>query len=225
MDVDERFVEGARRIHYGEVEERAHLRGRASHEEAEALREEGIEVAALLLLDAFKGPDPVAASVARRCAGLQHQVARIGLWALTRALLAAIELEGFACRQHHIALVAILRDPERSKLRHSTRRPRAAGTRRIRPLLEWADCQESRSLFIVDSCSMAHACGRVCQTSLSCTHPRRDIPSSAAAFSNGIQESSCMQDMHAKIALDESSRLRICRRSSCSSPSMRRPGI
>jgi hypothetical protein len=54
-DVGERFAEEARRIHYGEVEERG-IRGRASHEEAEALREEGIEVAALPLPDALKGP-------------------------------------------------------------------------------------------------------------------------------------------------------------------------
>lgn len=54
-DVGERFAEEARRIHYGEVEERG-IRGRASHDEAEALREEGIEVAALPLPEAFKGP-------------------------------------------------------------------------------------------------------------------------------------------------------------------------
>ena len=54
-DVGERFAEEARRIHYGEVEERG-IRGRASSEEAEALREEGIEVAALPLPDALKGP-------------------------------------------------------------------------------------------------------------------------------------------------------------------------
>jgi hypothetical protein len=53
-DVGERFVEEARRIHYGEVEERG-IRGRASREDADALREEGIEVMALPLPDALKG--------------------------------------------------------------------------------------------------------------------------------------------------------------------------
>ena len=54
-DVGDRFAEEARRIHYGEVEERG-IRGRASSKDAEALREEGIEVVALLLPDALKGP-------------------------------------------------------------------------------------------------------------------------------------------------------------------------
>jgi len=54
-DVGERFAEEARRIHYGEVEERG-IRGRASREDADALREEGIEVVSLPLPDAFKGP-------------------------------------------------------------------------------------------------------------------------------------------------------------------------
>jgi hypothetical protein len=54
-DVGERFAEEARRIHYGEVEERG-IRGRASREDADALREEGIEVVALPLPDAAKGP-------------------------------------------------------------------------------------------------------------------------------------------------------------------------
>ena len=54
-DVGERFPEEARRIHYGEVEERG-IRGRASREDAEALREEGIEVMALAIPDALKGP-------------------------------------------------------------------------------------------------------------------------------------------------------------------------
>ena len=53
-DVGERFPEEARRIHYGEVEERG-IRGRASSEDADALREEGIEVIALPLPDALKG--------------------------------------------------------------------------------------------------------------------------------------------------------------------------
>jgi hypothetical protein len=54
-DVGERFPEEARRIHYGEVEERG-IRGRASKEDADALREEGIEVMALPIPDAVKGP-------------------------------------------------------------------------------------------------------------------------------------------------------------------------
>lgn len=54
-DVGERFPEEARRIHYGEVEERG-IRGHASKEDADALREEGIEVMALPLPDAVKGP-------------------------------------------------------------------------------------------------------------------------------------------------------------------------
>lgn len=54
-DVGERFAEEARRIHYGEVEERG-IRGRASAEDAAALREEGIDVMALPLPHALKGP-------------------------------------------------------------------------------------------------------------------------------------------------------------------------
>jgi len=54
-DVGERFPEEARRIHYGEVEERG-IRGRASKEDADALREEGIEVMALPIPEAVKGP-------------------------------------------------------------------------------------------------------------------------------------------------------------------------
>jgi len=54
-DVGERFPEEARRIHYGEVEERG-IRGRATKEDADALREEGIEVMALPIPDAVKGP-------------------------------------------------------------------------------------------------------------------------------------------------------------------------
>lgn len=44
VDVGARFPEEARRIHYGETEERA-IRGRASPAEARALRDEGIAVA------------------------------------------------------------------------------------------------------------------------------------------------------------------------------------
>jgi hypothetical protein len=54
-DVGERFPEEARRIHYGEVEERG-IRGRASREDADALREEGIEVMSLPMPAAAKGP-------------------------------------------------------------------------------------------------------------------------------------------------------------------------
>jgi len=54
-DVGERFAEEARRIHYGEVEERG-IRGKATREDADALREEGIEVMALPIPDAVKGP-------------------------------------------------------------------------------------------------------------------------------------------------------------------------
>ena len=43
------------RIHYGEVEERG-IRGHATSEDAEALREEGIAVVALPLPEALKGP-------------------------------------------------------------------------------------------------------------------------------------------------------------------------
>ena len=42
-NVGQRFPEEARRIHYGESPKRA-IRGQASREEAEALRDEGIEV-------------------------------------------------------------------------------------------------------------------------------------------------------------------------------------
>ena len=45
-DVGERFPEEARRIHYEEAPARA-IRGQASAEEAEALREEGIDFASL----------------------------------------------------------------------------------------------------------------------------------------------------------------------------------
>lgn len=54
-DVGDRFAEEARRIHYSEAPERA-IRGSTSRDEAVALREEGIEVFALPLLQALKGP-------------------------------------------------------------------------------------------------------------------------------------------------------------------------
>ena len=53
-DVGERFPEEARRIHYGEVQERG-IRGQASREDADALREEGIEVMAVPVPAALKG--------------------------------------------------------------------------------------------------------------------------------------------------------------------------
>ncbi len=54
-DVGERFAEEARRMHYGEAEERA-IRGRASAREAEALRDEGIQIMSLNVPEALKGP-------------------------------------------------------------------------------------------------------------------------------------------------------------------------
>ncbi|HSH89274.1 MAG TPA: DUF1178 family protein [Ramlibacter sp.] len=54
-DVGERFPEEARRIHYGESEERG-IRGQASREETEALMEEGIGVMPLPIPKALKEP-------------------------------------------------------------------------------------------------------------------------------------------------------------------------
>lgn len=54
-DVGERFADEARRMHYGETEERG-IRGQASREETEALLEEGIGVLPLPIPKAFKGP-------------------------------------------------------------------------------------------------------------------------------------------------------------------------
>lgn len=54
-DVGERFPEEARRIHYGEVEARG-IRGQATPEQREALQDEGIEVVALPVPPALKGP-------------------------------------------------------------------------------------------------------------------------------------------------------------------------
>ena len=54
-DVGDRFAAEARRIHYGETETRG-IRGQATPEEREALRDEGIEVMALPLPAALKGP-------------------------------------------------------------------------------------------------------------------------------------------------------------------------
>jgi hypothetical protein len=54
-DVGDRFPEEARRIHYGETQERS-IRGQASHEESEALVEEGISVMPLPIPKALKEP-------------------------------------------------------------------------------------------------------------------------------------------------------------------------
>ena len=54
-DVGARFAEEARRMHYGEAEERP-IRGQATPVEARSLREEGIEVASLPMPAAMKGP-------------------------------------------------------------------------------------------------------------------------------------------------------------------------
>jgi hypothetical protein len=51
-DVGERFAEEARKIHYGEVEERG-IRGKASRAETESLMEEGIVVMPLPMPDAL----------------------------------------------------------------------------------------------------------------------------------------------------------------------------
>jgi hypothetical protein len=54
-DVGERFPEEARRIHYGESEERA-IRGQATPQERRALLDEGIEIMSLPVPAALKGP-------------------------------------------------------------------------------------------------------------------------------------------------------------------------
>jgi hypothetical protein len=54
-DVGARFADEARRIHYGETAERA-IRGQASADEREALRDEGIEVHPLPMPAALKNP-------------------------------------------------------------------------------------------------------------------------------------------------------------------------
>jgi hypothetical protein len=53
-DVGERFPEEARRIHYGETPERG-IRGKATRDEADALREEGIDVVSVPLPAALAG--------------------------------------------------------------------------------------------------------------------------------------------------------------------------
>ena len=54
-DVGNRFAEEARKIHYGEREER-NIRGQATREETEALLDEGIDVLPLPMPDALKEP-------------------------------------------------------------------------------------------------------------------------------------------------------------------------
>lgn len=53
-DVGERFAEEARRIHYGESQQRG-IRGQASKAETESLMEEGISVMQLALPEVLKG--------------------------------------------------------------------------------------------------------------------------------------------------------------------------
>jgi len=53
-DVGDRFAEEARRIHYGEVDARG-IRGQATPDERDALREEGIEILSLPFPAALKG--------------------------------------------------------------------------------------------------------------------------------------------------------------------------
>jgi hypothetical protein len=54
-DVGVQFAEEARKIHYGEAEDRS-IRGQASREETEALLDEGIAVLPLPVPAALKGP-------------------------------------------------------------------------------------------------------------------------------------------------------------------------
>jgi hypothetical protein len=54
-DVGPRFAEEARRIHYGEIASRG-IRGQATPEEREALRDEGIETLAIPVPRALDGP-------------------------------------------------------------------------------------------------------------------------------------------------------------------------
>jgi hypothetical protein len=55
QDVGERFAEEARKMHYGETEERA-IRGKTTPDEARALVEEGIEILPVILPQALKEP-------------------------------------------------------------------------------------------------------------------------------------------------------------------------
>jgi hypothetical protein len=54
-DVGERFAEEARKIHYGESEERG-IRGQATPEQTQALLEEGVEVLPLPIPKSLKEP-------------------------------------------------------------------------------------------------------------------------------------------------------------------------
>jgi hypothetical protein len=55
VDVGDKFAEEARKIHYGETEER-HIRGQVSLQETRDLLEEGIPVMPLPIPEALKGP-------------------------------------------------------------------------------------------------------------------------------------------------------------------------
>ncbi len=55
QDVGDKFAEEARKIHYGETEERG-IRGKATPDETQALIEEGIAVMPFFVPDALKGP-------------------------------------------------------------------------------------------------------------------------------------------------------------------------
>ena len=55
QDVGDKFAEEARKIHYGETEERG-IRGKATPDETQALIEEGIAVVPFFVPDALKGP-------------------------------------------------------------------------------------------------------------------------------------------------------------------------
>ncbi len=54
-DVGKRFAEEARRIHYGESEQRG-IRGQATQQEREALQEEGIETVSIPVPRTLEGP-------------------------------------------------------------------------------------------------------------------------------------------------------------------------
>lgn len=54
-DVGPRFAEEARRIHYGEIEARG-IRGQTTPDEAQSLRDEGIEIASLPVPKTMKEP-------------------------------------------------------------------------------------------------------------------------------------------------------------------------
>lgn len=54
-DVGERFADEARSIHHGDAPERA-IRGQATDQEKQALREEGIDILSMPIPDGFDGP-------------------------------------------------------------------------------------------------------------------------------------------------------------------------